>query len=302
MDGEPLLTHYAYLFDDLKRLARAENHIDETNIYQPANTEILKIVDSMLEENLLPGSEILGLENIEKFIELVNSGKRGLVLMEHYSNFDLPGISYMLRNNGNKACEELADKIVAIAGMKLNEESPLVSAWAEAFNRIIIYPSRSLAAITDPVKHAEEEERSKKINFASMRALDAARKRGQIILVFPSGTRYRPGQPETKRGVREIDSYLRLSDVMILVSSNGNCLRISEDNPKDMMYDRVCKDVCVMNVSPVMECKNFRNDILATLENYEGDKKQVVVDKIMEKLEVMHNENEPIREERMKKN
>ncbi|NLM01050.1 MAG: 1-acyl-sn-glycerol-3-phosphate acyltransferase [Treponema sp.] len=292
MEGEPLITRYAHLFGDLKKLARAENHITENNIYQPANTKILKILDGMLEENVLPGSKITGLENIEKFIELVNSGKRGLILMEHYSNFDLPGVNYLLRQTGNKACIELSEKIVAIAGMKLSEEDPMVSAWAEGYNRIIIYPSRSLAAVTDPIKRAAEEERSKKINFASMRALDAARKRGQIILVFPAGTRYRPGQPETKRGVREIDSYLRLSDVMILISSNGNCLRISEDNPKNMMMDKVCKDLCLMHAGPVIECKSFRNDILATLDDYEGDKKQVVVDKIMELLEEMHNEKE----------
>lgn len=292
MEGEPLLTKYKYLFGDLARLARAENHITENNIYQEANTEILKIVDGMLEENLLPGSKLTGIENIENFMNQVNAGKRGLILMEHYSNFDLPGIIYLLRTSGDKVCEDLAKRIVAIAGMKLNEESPIVSAWAEAFNRIVIYPSRSLAAITDPVKFAEEEQRSKKINFASMRALDAARKRGQVILVFPSGTRYRPGKPETKRGLREIDSYLRLSDVMILISSNGNCLRISEEDPKNMMMDHVCKDLCIMDASPVMECKSFRNDILATLEDFEGDKKQVVVDKIMNILEEMHNANE----------
>lgn len=297
MEGEPLLTRYAHLFADLKRLARAENHITENNIYQPANTDLLKIVDGMLEENLLPGSKITGIENIEKFMEQVNSGKRGLILMEHYSNFDLPGVSYLLRHSGNVDCQQLAEKIVAIAGMKLNEENPMVSAWAEGYNRIIIYPSRSLAAITDPQQRIVEEERSKKINFASMRALDAARKRGQVVLVFPSGTRYRPGKPETKRGVREIDSYLRLSDVMLLISSNGNCLRISEDHPNDMMMDRVCQDICLMNAAPIQDCKTFRNNVLATLENYEGDKKQVVVDKIMEQLEQMHIQNE---EERKK--
>ena len=61
-----------------------------------------------------------------------------------------------------------------------------------------------------------------------MRALDRVRKEGQAVLVFPSGTRYRPGKPETKKGVREIDSYIRLSDVMMLVSINGNCLRFSD--------------------------------------------------------------------------
>ncbi len=299
MEGERLADKYAYLMKDMEKMVSVETHIDATNIYSEAKPAMSKLVDGMMAENFLEGSDITGIENIEKFMALVESGKRGLILMEHYSNFDLPGIIYLLRHSNHPKCVELADKIVAIAGMKLNEESKMISAWTEGFNKIVIYPSRSLAAITDPEEYKREEERSRKINFASMRALDQARKRGQVILVFPSGTRYRPGQPETKRGVREIDSYLRLSDVMILISVNGNCLRISEDFPKDMTKDIVCKDVILMHANAPIECKAFRNEILATLEDFEGDKKQVVVDKIMEELEVMHNENEIERQKRL---
>ena len=78
----------------------------------------------------------------------------------------------MLRKFGGEDGKKLAEKLVAIAGMKLNEENQLISAWAEAYSRIIIYPSRSLASIKDPAKRAEEEARSRKINMASMRFLD----------------------------------------------------------------------------------------------------------------------------------
>ena len=292
MEGERLGEKYAYVFKDLAAFARAENKIDETNIYQEANPKILPILDKMLEENLLPGSRMEGLENIKVFIDKIAEGKHGLLLCEHYSNFDLPALSYLLRQSGEEG-KILADKLVAIAGMKLNEENPMVSAWAEAYSRIIIYPSRSLASI---VKHAEEEARSRRINMASMRYVDACRRRGQVIMVFPSGTRYRPGVPDTKRGVREIDSYLRLTDVFLPVSVNGNCLRISEDDPKNMLHDRVCKDKMIMAAGPVIECKPFRNEILANLgEGYDGDKKQVVVDKIMEILEKQHNYYETLR-------
>lgn len=295
MEGERLGEKYAYVFKDLAAFARAENKIDETNIYQEANPKILPILDKMLEENLLPGSRMEGLENIKVFIDKIAEGKHGLLLCEHYSNFDLPALSYLLRQSGEEG-KILADKLVAIAGMKLNEENPMVSAWAEAYSRIIIYPSRSLASIHDPVKHAEEEARSRRINMASMRYVDACRRRGQVIMVFPSGTRYRPGVPDTKRGVREIDSYLRLTDVFLPVSVNGNCLRISEDDPKNMLHDRVCKDKMIMAAGPVIECKPFRNEILANLgEGYDGDKKQVVVDKIMEILEKQHNYYETLR-------
>jgi len=44
--------------------------------------------------------------------------------------------------------------------------------------------------------------KARAINIASMRAMDKLRSSGHPILVFPSGTRYRPGKPETKMGRR----------------------------------------------------------------------------------------------------
>jgi glycerol-3-phosphate O-acyltransferase len=129
------------------------------------------------------------------------------------------------------------------------------------------------------------------INLASMRALDRVRKGGNAVLVFPSGTRFRPGKPETKRGVREIDSYIRLSEVMLLISINGNCLRFSED-PHDMLGDVVKSDRLVMTASPVMECEAFRAEARAWAGDNAEDKKQLVVDYVMKRLEDMHEENE----------
>jgi len=129
------------------------------------------------------------------------------------------------------------------------------------------------------------------INLASMRAMDKARKEGSAVLVFPSGTRYRPGKPETKRGVREIDSYIRLSDVMMLVSINGNCLRFSED-PHDMMNDVTYRDRIIMTASPVYDCTAFREEAKAWAGAEVEDKKQLVVDYVMDRLERMHEENE----------
>ena len=161
---------------------------------------------------------------------------------------------------------------------------------SEHYERIVIYPSRSLAGITDPQQLEEEMKRSRSINTASMRTLEEVRNNGKVIIVYPAGTRYRPGRPETKRGVREIDSYIRTSDIMMLVSINGNCLRISDD-PSNMLGDIVCQDKVVIEVSPVINCAEFRER--AKQRCSEGaDKKQAVVDLVMEELEIMHNRNE----------
>jgi len=295
MKGIPLGERYKHLFGALQANTKAPAVITEENVFQKGNDAILPIVDGMLDENFLEGSRLEGLEHFENFLNLVKEGKRGLILMEHYSNLDLPALIYLLRKDAGAMGEDLAKRIVAIAGMKLNEEDPMVRAWAEAFSRIVIYPSRSLSSIKDPEKYAEEEAKSKKINMASMRALDASRKRGEVTLVFPSGTRYRPGKPETKRGVREIDSYLRLSDVMILVTINGSCLRINEEDPSNMLSDLVIPDCVVLSSSPVFECKAFRNEVINAVSDPEVDKKQAVVDRVMDLLNEQHEEIEKIR-------
>ncbi|MCQ2579931.1 MAG: 1-acyl-sn-glycerol-3-phosphate acyltransferase [Treponemataceae bacterium] len=294
-DGSPLDVCCAHLFSQLKQLNHSASVVDDTNVLQEANPVILKIMDDMLNGVMLPGSCIAGIENVKEFLTAVNSGKRGLVLMEHYSNFDLPGFSYLLRKSGSAELNEIADRIVAIAGMKLSEENPMISAWASAYDRVVIYPSRSLASITDPEERAREEQRSRKINMASMRALDNVRKQGKILLVFPAGTRFRKNKPETKRGVREIDSYLRLSDVMLPVAINGNCLRISDENPSNMIKDEMWHDKMVYTAGKMLECKPFRKAIQETLPEDLEDKKQPVVDKIMSILDDIHVEAEKTR-------
>lgn len=292
MKTSSLKEKYGYMFADLAKFGKAASVIDETNVYQEANEFTRPLLNKMLEENLLPGSQIKGLENFKDFLAQIKSGKRGLILMEHYSNMDLPAIIYLLDRDGGEEGKELSKKIVAIAGMKLNEENPMVRSWAEAFTRVVIYPSRSLASLSEEEREAEEA-KSRKINMASMRAMDKCKREGKPILVFPAGTRYRPGNPETKKGVREIDSYLRMFDIMVFVSVNGNCLRISADNPSDMLADQVHPDTVILSASPVVECKKFRNDILTTLEDYEGDKKLVVVEKVMEELNKLHEQYRP---------
>jgi glycerol-3-phosphate O-acyltransferase len=292
MDGLSLKERYGHLFGQLSQFSRAPAKINEFNVYEEGNPNTRKMIDDMVEENLLPGSRLEGRENFAGFLEQIKSGKRGLLLSEHYSNLDLPTIFYLLEHDDGDFGREIARRIVAISGLKLNEDDPLVRAYTEAFTRIVIYPSRSLAKVCDP----EEIKRGKKINMAAMRAMDTARKNKQIITVFPSGTRYRPGKPETKRGVREIDSYLRIFDVMILVSINGSCLRLSSGNPENMLSDQVFRDKVIVASSPVIECRPFRNSIFDAVDPSSGvDPKQATVDRVMELLEEQHLKYEAVK-------
>lgn len=293
--GKSLKELYGQDFAEMVKLSKAAAKIDETKVYEEANTGTLRYMNKILDDHVLPGSGLGNVENYKAFYDAVTKeGKSGLILMEHFTNLDLPLILYLLDKRDEDWAKDLRNRIVAIAGMKLNESGAAERAFTEAFTRVVIYPTRSLAAMQakgmSAEEIAEEEQRARKINFAAMRAMDGCKKRGQVILVFPSGTRYRPGQPETKRGLREIDSYLRLFDCMILVSVNGNCLRINMDTPDDMLSDICEKDTITLTASPVITCKDFRNEVLAKLPADDPDPKQKTVDAVMEILEKMHNE------------
>ena len=291
--GIMLKDKFGSVFAEMQKMSHAAAKIDETKVYEEANMQLRPYMWKLLDEAFNSESGLGNLENYKDFYEnVVKQGKSGLILMEHYTNLDLPGILYLLEKQGEDWAKDLSSRIVAVAGMKLNEADAGVRAFTEGFTRVVIYPTRSLNAvegkeISEEEKIAEEQ-KARKINFAAMRAMDGCKKRGQVILVFPSGTRYRPGKPETKRGLREIDSYLRLFEKMILVSINGNCLRINPDNPEDMLADILEPGKCTFTASPVIDCKEFRNNILNNLPEGVEDPKQKTVDAVMEYLEKQH--------------
>ena len=285
------------LFAEMVAHSKAAAKIDETKVYEEANPEMRKYMFKLLDDTFSTDSGLGNLENFKDFYEkVVKQGKSGLILMEHYTNLDLPAIIYLLQKVGEPWADDFASRIVAVAGMKLNEASAGVRAFTEGFTRVVIYPTRSLNAVEAKGISQEElkaeEQKARKINFAAMRAMDACKKRGQMILVFPSGTRYRPGKPETKRGLREIDSYLRLFDYMLLVGINGNCLRINPDNPDDMLEDILEPGKVTLTAHPVLDCKKFREDVLSSLPADESDPKQKTVDQVMQILDEIHNQVE----------
>ncbi|MDR2742717.1 MAG: 1-acyl-sn-glycerol-3-phosphate acyltransferase [Treponema sp.] len=274
------------------QISRSFGKITEHNVYQQAVQEILPLLDKMSDTLLLPGSGIGGFEYLDDAYTKAVSGKSCLLLLEHYSNMDLPLFSYLLRKEGERG-KAIADALVAIAGMKLSEESPAVAAFTAAFTRLVIYPSRSLSGL-DAVKDRDEIIRSNSINRAAMKSLLDIKTKGKLILVFPSGTRYRPWDLSSKRGVREIDSYIKSFDYMCPVAINGEVLHVRQG---DMMDDFVSRDVVRMTAGPVLSCAVFREKARAEAEAAGvEDRKQAMVDAIMRMLEEMHVDLEPERE------
>ncbi|UTC67523.1 MULTISPECIES: 1-acyl-sn-glycerol-3-phosphate acyltransferase [unclassified Treponema] len=282
-----------YIKDYLPEIAKHtmdNQEVTPENVLQKGNPALSKILDRIVDELTLENSEFRHPEHLEEFLDEVNKGKKGIILAEHYSNLDYPAFMHLMKKTGPKGTE-LAEKCIAMAGLKLGEDNPYVAAFAGGYDRIYIYPSRSIQSIKDQKVLDEELKRSKAINLASMRALEKAKEEGRVVMVYPAGTRYRPGRPETKKGVKEIDSYIKMSDIMLLVSANGNCLRISDSG--DMTEDTVWKDRLIFDASPVISCEEFREKVKAEHEGLTGiDKKQAVVDRVMAELEKMHEANE----------
>jgi glycerol-3-phosphate O-acyltransferase len=265
-------------------LSKSSMVVTEHNVYQQGQAETLPIIDKIIDQLILPGSGISGMEYLYDLLHKARSGKSCLLLLEHYSNMDLPIFSYLLRKE--QQGKEIAEAIVAIAGMKLNEASPMVAAFTGAYTRIVIYPSRSLQGL-DCEESRKEIIRSNAINRAAMKTLLDIKTQGKLILVFPSGTRYRPWDPSTKKGVREIDSYIKSFDYMCCVGINGELLHVRQG---DMMDDYVSQDVVRFTAMPVLSCADFRNEARARAEAAGiEDKKQAAVDAIMEQLELIHN-------------
>jgi glycerol-3-phosphate O-acyltransferase len=181
----------------------------------------------------------------------------------------------------------VAESLIAMAGLKLNEESPVVLAFAEAYSRIVIYPSRYFSSITDPEVLAEERKKSNTINRAALNQMVRRKHEGHIILVFPSGTRYREDNPDTKRGLKEIDSYMKAFDYMSLIGLCGNVLHINASG--EMSEDILVEEKVIFNVSPVLDCAGFRARARAEMPP-DADPKQFTVDRVMDALEKLHTE------------
>ncbi|MDA3851812.1 MAG: 1-acyl-sn-glycerol-3-phosphate acyltransferase [Spirochaetaceae bacterium] len=267
------------------------------NVYRQGNHENRQIIGAVLDQVMLPGSEIQNKENLQELYNYSKQGKACLLLVEHYSNFDYPGL-YRLVEKDEELGPEIAKSMLPLQGMKLSEGSRITSAFTRSYETIIIYPSRSIDQVSDPEEKKRIQEISVPINHAAIKELTHRKHHGRIILVFPAGTRYRPWVPDSRKGVREIFSYLKTFDYVSFISINGNTLKPSES--EDMSQDKLSKDVLLFTVSKPLRARTIRKEWQETAP--EGsDSRQHVVDKVMETLLEMNTKNEPIQNERLKK-
>ncbi|MCD6120672.1 MAG: 1-acyl-sn-glycerol-3-phosphate acyltransferase [Spirochaetales bacterium] len=271
--------------------------ITEHNVYQEGDPKNKELMQSIIHELMLPGSRLIGFENLIELYKLAQSGNKCLILMEHYSNFDIPCFYDLMERQGDWGLK-VSKSIVSVAGLKLNEDSALVRSFTEIFTRVVIFPKSRLENAKDETALKEALDRRKKINLAALKKLFELRKSGRLILVFPTGTRYRPWDPSTGKGQKEIDSYIKSYDYMVLVAINGNTLRLDPNGNMD--EDIPTHDIMMYTVSEVKKCRDYRANALKDIKPDENVK-QHVVDKVMEDLKKLHNKTEQIRKPLLEK-
>ena len=159
--------------------------------------------------------------------------------------------------------KEIFEKIIFIAGVKLNE-NPIVKIYTEMFTRVVIYPIRGLSEMKDKEEYREEVELAKKINLRSTRKIKELRGRGNIFVMYPAGTRFRPWKPETKKAVKETASYLSSFDYFCCLSINGN--NMAPMQHENMIREIYKKDVIVFNFGQVKESRDYISNIYNDLD------------------------------------
>ncbi len=257
--------------DELIRNSREQQEIDQGRVFQRANLANRPLVDRIIGSLQLPGSTILGFDHLRELHERARKGESALLLCEHYSNFDIPNLFYLAeRMEGGT---DVTGSIVAMAGTKLNEESRFVLAFTEAYTRIVIYPARMLRAYEGTPQYEDERIKSRTINRRALHEMIRVKHSGHIVLLFPAGTRYRPGKPESKQMLVEVDSYMKGFDSVVFVGIAGNTLTVHPTGAMDKDIPK--SDVMVYAASPVISCREFRNGFREGLDDPETAKRAV---------------------------
>ncbi|MHC1702713.1 MAG: hypothetical protein AB9846_02285 [Tenuifilaceae bacterium] len=273
-----------------------DTEITPDNVYQEAHKENRELLLEIMKKCHLPGSNILGVENILELNRLAEQGKSCLILSEHTSNLDVPSLFARFYDHENESLKEIFERFVFIAGTKLNS-LPLVKLFTEMFSRVVVYAIRSLNELKNDEEKKEEVELANRINLKSTRKIGELRNKGFIFFLYATGTRYRPWAPETKKGITAIHSYLNSFDYFCCVSVNGN--NMPPEEHEDMTNETVYDDVIVFNFGEVVETKEYLKNLVESQNclppNECEDKdifKQCVADSIMEKIEALHLQGE----------
>lgn len=203
---------------------------------------------------LLPGSGLVGLDNLRELTQRAAAGESCLICFNHRSNLDVPTLATLLEDAGQP---ELFDRLIWVAGRKLQEDAGLTGTLLRAFHRVLVTPRTWLEE-----RHSSSERRAaQRINRAAHRAILRLRHQNWIFALFPAGTRVRPGDLGTRRAIPETDSYLKAFDVMVLAHIEGCTLPVSR--ARDLTREIPRLDRVRISFGPVTRTAAWRREATA---------------------------------------
>ena len=188
-----------------------------------ANPQVQAMVGQACRRLLLPGSGIVGLENLSELIQHVRDGDACLICLNHRSNLDVPTLYALLADQQRL---DLFDPIVWIAGRKLQEDAGLTPVLVEGFNRIVVTPKSWL----NREHSAQELRQARRVNWAAHRAIHNLRHRKWVFGLFPAGTRARPDDESTTQALEETDSFIKYCEFMLPAFIDGCTLPVTHNH------------------------------------------------------------------------
>jgi 1-acyl-sn-glycerol-3-phosphate acyltransferase len=226
------------------------------NVYQPGVVVGRSDLEEFTLRLFLPGSRVEGLEHLDAALDSLKAGRSVLFLSEHRGNLDTPSFSALLRREDARY-GDILERLVYVAGRKLNESSDFIKMFTEKYSRLVIVPRRDYPKPKGGETPAEAEARERfekeagRINRAAFRELLRLKKAGKIFVLFPLGGRLKPDADNVP--VRESTSYIRAFDAAHLISMDGNALP-----PLPRMEDeRPLQAKVVFRIGPALDCKAF---------------------------------------------
>ena len=241
-------------------------------VFQVAQTQNRERFEAIIEDLLLPGSGVEGLEHLRELHALAAQGHPALVLSAHVSNLDVPALYTLLKRRGEAA---LFEDIIFIAGRKLTEGCKSIKSMAEMFSRVVI--SAKSAKMSE-----QEISVAMAINKAAQRKIAELQGQGKMFLLYPTGTRSRASVPRTHHGLREIYNYVRKFEYCLVCGIRGNILPPRDD--VDMIDEFPRRDAVVYTFGKVRNIAEWLAELALRQPATAIDRKQYVVDAIMDEI------------------
>lgn len=238
-------------------------------VFQVAQTQNRDRFAAIIDDLLLPGSGVEGVENLRRLHALASQGRPALILSAHVSNLDVPALYTLLKQRGETA---LFEDIIFIAGRKLTEGCKSIKSMAEMFSRVVI--SAKSSGMSE-----QESSVAMAINKAAQRKIAELQRLGKMFLLYPTGTRTRLAVPRTHHGLREIYNYLRKFEYCVICGIRGNILPPRDD--VDMIDEFPRRDTVVYTFGEVRNIADWLTELTRSQPETVTDRKQFVVDAIM---------------------